>query len=157
MNAVAETPPAAVAAHVTPCGDSVIGRLERAMLDLPQVELPPTHTFSDGIYSRHITIPAGVLLTGKVHRRRHLVIVAKGDISVYDEQHGVRRLAAPAVFESMPGARRMGYAHEETVFITVHATRTRDLGQLEAELFEPSAIADELARRQALGQGGPKP
>lgn len=147
MNATAEPP--AIAAAIPLAEASVIDRVEQAMLGMPQVEIEPVHSFSDGVYARQITIPAGTLLTGRVHKHRHLCIIASGDIAVFDEQHGVKRVQGPLTFESQPGARRMGYAHTDTVFITIHATRTRNLEQLEAELFEPSSIADELLRRKA--------
>ena len=59
-----------------------IDRLEALMRSEPQVEIEPVHYFAHGLYAREITIKAGTLLTGKVHRTEHLNIVSKGRIAV---------------------------------------------------------------------------
>ena len=131
-------------------GNRVIDDLEKAMLDMPQTEMEPVHIFADGLYLRQLTIPAGVLLTGRVHRHPCLIFVSRGSIRVMDPEAGVKHLTGPALFESKAGARRMGYACEETVFTTIHANpqNERDVEKLESDLFEPSAVHDELQRRK---------
>lgn len=111
--------------------------LEAAMFQHPQLEIIPVHRFADGVYAREITIPAGALVTGKIHRTRHLNIVSKGCISVWTAGEEVRRITAPFAFVAEPGTRRIGYAHEDTVWTTVHASQETDLDKLEAELIEP--------------------
>lgn len=112
-----------------------ICRLEDLIAAGEQVEIPPTHYFSDGLYAREITIPKGTVLTGKMHRGEHLNIVSKGDITVWTED-GMKRVCAPFTFISKPGTKRVGYAHEETVWTTVHANpeNCRNLLRLE-EIF----------------------
>jgi hypothetical protein len=121
--------------------------LENFMREQPQVDISPVHHFADGIYAREITIPAGTLLTGKVHKTEHLNIVSKGDITVWTE-HGMKRVQAPFTMVSKPGTKRVGYAHEDTVWTTIHATKETDLDKLEAELIEPLAI--ELDEKELL-------
>lgn len=118
-----------------------IERLEAAMRELPPVEIPPRHYFADGLYAREITIPAGTLVTGKIHRTEHLNIVSKGDITVWTED-GMKRVRAPFALVSRPGTKRVGYAHEDTVWTTIHATRETDLEALERELIEPAALIE---------------
>ena len=115
-----------------------VDELEAAMrAQLPAVEIAPVHYFAAGLYAREITIPAGTLLTGKIHKTRHLNVVSAGEISVWSEGEPVRRIRAPFTFVAEPGTRRVGYAHEDTVWTTVHATHETDLEQLEADLIEP--------------------
>lgn len=114
-----------------------VDALEAAMLAEPQVTIEPVHRFADGLYAREITIPAGTLLTGKIHRTRHLNIVSQGDISVWSEGEPVRRIQAPFSFVAEPGTRRVGFAHADTVWTTIHATHETDLARLEAQLIEP--------------------
>lgn len=109
---------------------------------LAPVAIEPVHRFADGLYAREITIPAGTLLVGKVHRTRHLNIVSRGRISVWSANEGVRHITAPFSFVAEPGSQRLGFAHEDTVWTTVHATHETDLGVLEATLVEPYAIPD---------------
>lgn len=109
--------------------------LEQEMFKQEQVEMLPTHIFADGLYAREITIPKGVLLTGKIHNAEHINIISKGEISVLTED-GVKRIKAPCTIVSRPGTKRVGYAHEETIWTTVHAIGTlpQDVKALEAVL-----------------------
>lgn len=125
-----------------PVGRDKVLRLEAELLKLPQLEPDVHHHFSDGMYARELRIPKGAVLTGKIHRKAHLNVLAKGEISVLTE-HGVRRLTAPCVIESFPGIKRAGWAHEDTVWITFHATRETDLEKIEAEFIAPDFDALE--------------
>ncbi len=109
--------------------------IERMMAQHPPVEMPPTHFFAPGIYARQIVIPGGTLLTGKIHRTAHLNVISRGSISVWSETEGVQRITAPFTFIAGLGTRRIGFAWEETVWTTVHATTETDLEKLEAELI----------------------
>lgn len=111
--------------------------LEDAMKRSPcQIDIPPVHTFAKGLYARSITIPKGTLLTGEIHKEEHLNIVSQGDISVLTED-GPKRVQAPCLMVSRPGTKRVGYAHDETVWTTIHAnpTEERNIEQIEARLI----------------------
>lgn len=116
-----------------------VERLERVIEQLPQAECPVRHHFAPGIYAREMTIPAGVTLTGAVHKTEHLNIVLRGHIAATTE-HDARELRAGDVFISLPGLKRAGVAIEETVWITVHANPTdeTDLDKLVPMLVEAS-------------------
>lgn len=115
-----------------------VDELEGVMVrECVPVEIEPVHRFAQGIYAREITIPAGTLLTGKIHRTQHLNVISAGDISVWTEGEPVRRIKAPYTFVAEPGTRRVGYAHADTVWTTIHATTETDLERLEATLIEP--------------------
>jgi hypothetical protein len=119
-------------------------RLEDALRQLPQLEEQVTHHFSPGVYVRELFIPKGAILTGKIHRHAHLNIVPRGDISVLTE-HGIKRVTGPCTLMSSPGIKRAGYAHEDTIWMTVHANPDdeRDLAKLEARFIAPSFDALE--------------
>lgn len=108
-------------------------KLEEALLKLPQADMPTMHLFAPGMYVRPILIPAGVALTGKIHVTEHFCFLMQGDIELLTEE-GVHHVTAPAILRSKPGAKRAGYAHTESIFVTVHATNETDLEKLEAEL-----------------------
>lgn len=121
-------------------------RLESEMLKCEQVEIQVKHIFSEGLYAREIFIPKGTLLTGKIHLTEHLNIISQGDISVLTE-HGMKRIKAPCAIVSSAGIKRAGYAHEDTVWTTIHATNETDLEKLEAELIAPDyAALDETLK-----------
>ncbi|MBC8642134.1 hypothetical protein IAG25_35605 [Caballeronia sp. EK] len=112
--------------------------LEDELARLPQVECPVWHHFAPGLYARKMLIPKGVTLTGAVHKTEHLCIVS-GDMTVTTDD-GVKRLTdAHAILVSKPGAKRAGYAHEDTYWTTVHATDETDLDKLVEELTESKA------------------
>lgn len=109
--------------------------LEREIQRLPQVDCPVRHYFAPGMAAREMTIPAGVVITGAVHRHEHLCTVSKGRIIVSTDE-GMKELEAPCTIVSKPGAKRVGYAIEETVWTTYHATDTTDIDKLIEEITE---------------------
>lgn len=112
-----------------------IVKLEQVLKTLPQLDIETNHYSVAGLYAREIFIPAGTLLTGKVHKAEHLNIVAQGEIIVWTEA-GMKRLYAPHVLPSFPGAKRVGLAITDTVWVTIHATDKTDPDEIEAELIE---------------------
>lgn len=112
--------------------------LEDEIAKYPQVDCPVKHYFVPGMYAREITIPAGVVLTGAVHRTEHLSTISAGRIAV-ETGEGVMEISAPYTFVSKPGAKRAGFALETTVWTTYHATGTTDLDALCEELTESTA------------------
>lgn len=108
-------------------------------------DLPLEHLFIPGGYARKLTITAGTLLVGKIHRFPCFNAVLTGDITVLTED-GVKRIQAPAFFRSEAGVKRVGLAHSDTVWITVHPSNETDLEKLEAEIIAPSY--EDFARLQ---------
>lgn len=103
-------------------------------------ELPLKHYVCNGVYIRELFIPGGTLLTGKIHLHNHLAAVASGDISVMCDD-GIRRISGYHVFESKAGAKRIGYAHADTVFVTIHKTDKTDIPSIEENLFMDSDLS----------------
>ena len=110
-----------------------IFQIEPVMLKHPQVDLPLFHHFAPGLYARELHIPKGVTLTGKIHKHICLSIMPKGDMSVYIDGVIVRA-KAPLVSVAPAGTKRIAYAHEDSIWITVHATTETDIAKLEDDL-----------------------
>jgi len=91
---------------------------------------PVTHHFAPGMYGREFHMSKGHIVVGKIHKHSHLSTIIKGDVSVLTER-GVERLKAPYVFVSHPGAKRVVYAHEDTIWVTFHPTEETDLEKIE--------------------------
>jgi Mg2+ and Co2+ transporter CorA len=121
---------------------SVVERImviEKAMKESEfQIEIPVGHSFADGLYLRQVVIPKGTLLTSKFHKYDQIDVMLAGDMSIVSND-GIVRVKAPMIAKSGPGLKRLGYAHEETVWITVHATRETDIEMLEKTLFLDTA------------------
>lgn len=92
---------------------------------------PVTHHFSQGVYAREMFIPKGTVLTGKIHKYTQLNIMSQGELSVLTEE-GIKRVKAPFTIVSPPGTKRIAYAHEDTIWTTVHGTDETDLEKIEA-------------------------
>jgi hypothetical protein len=113
--------------------------LEAEMHSMVQVEIQPVHYFAKGLYAREIFIPKGTLLTGKIHKSEHLNIISKGEISVVTE-YGTKRIKAPFTMVSQPGTKRVGYAHEDTVWTTIHATEKTEIKDVEEDLISKKQV-----------------
>jgi quercetin dioxygenase-like cupin family protein len=113
-----------------------IERLEAEIRQMPQADIPTEHTHGPGFYARTITIPAGGVLTGKVHATEHIFFVSKGDITLVTDE-GRKRVQAPYQAICKAGIKRAGFAHSETVCTNVHITAETDLQRLEALLIAP--------------------
>jgi len=108
------------------------------------VELETEHYFSDELYARALFIPAGTVLTGKVHKRDHLNFLMKGEIKVMTDD-GVKLLKAPAIIESKKGIKRAGFAMTDTLWVTVHHCTKTSVEDAENELVEPNRPAIDAA------------
>ena len=108
--------------------------LQSRLQDCPQMECPLKHHFSEGSYGREILLPKGTLAVGKIHKHGHITVVSQGDCSVLTES-GVERIKAPFTFVSKPGVKRVVYAHEDTIWTTVHVTEETDLEKIEDEVI----------------------
>lgn len=126
-----------------------ITELQEMMLSMGEgLELPVRHHFAPGVYCRELTIPAGVVAVGKIHRTEHLTIISSGKVTIWTEE-GMKTLEAPCLLHSFPGAKRAAYAHTDVVITTIHPTNETDLAKLEAELIEPEPKAEALRQQFA--------
>lgn len=98
---------------------------------------PLKHTFVDGAYVREIFMPKGTLLTSKIHKITHPYFVMKGDVSVATEE-GIVRIKAPFNGVTKAGTKRLLFTHADTIWITVHVTKEKDLNKIEEEIIAPT-------------------
>lgn len=119
---------------------SAILALEESARGLEQSHYDLKHTFAPGAYAREITIPAGEVVVGKIHRHAHLNIVSRGLVTVRTE-FGLMTIDArdkPVTFTSEPGTKRALYVHVECTWTTIHLTNETDLAKIESEIIAPS-------------------
>ena len=101
--------------------------LERQMLDSdnPLVvkgnsdSFPLTHSFSDGVYVREMSMLEGGIVIGKIHNRSHTWFLMKGKLKIANED-GVVTYSAPTYVNANSGAKRVIIALEDSVFVNVH-------------------------------------
>lgn len=108
--------------------------IEAELNKFEQVDIPVTHVFAPGVYMRQIMIPKDTILISRYHKYDQIDIMVYGDMSIAS-QSGSFRIKGPFSGVSSPGLKRIGYAHEDTLWIDVHATDATDIEKLEADLF----------------------
>lgn len=130
-----------------------INRMEELIAAAPQVEFPLVHRFTPGLYIREIFMPAGSVLTSKIHKTEHPFVISQGRVSVYIDGQGVEELVAPHTGVTKPGTRRVLCVHEDTIWITFHPTQETDLEVIEQLLIEPHDIGRPVTAgiEQAVG------
>lgn len=132
----------------------VVALEEAIRRDLVLVDMPVRHHFSRGVYARELLIPAGTVLTGKIHKFDSLNILLEGELLVLTDQ-GVKHVKAGHLEVSPPGTKRAAYALTDTRWLTVHGTHKTDVAEIEAEFIaqtEPEFL--EFCRKQLETKGG---
>lgn len=108
-----------------------VNLFERLMKEEKQRDdLKVQNYFSKDVYARELFIPKDTILTGHIHKYENLNIMTKGDMSVLVGEE-VKRVKAPFVVVSPPGTKRIAYAHEDTIWITIHGTNEKDVSKIE--------------------------
>ncbi len=117
--------------------------LESVLKEYPQADLRLDHFFAHGTYTRVLYLPAGTMLTGKIHRYSCINIVAQGRIKVVTDE-GKIEISAPHIFVSGPGVKKAGYVIEDAIWINVHPWEgAEDLEAIEQQVIIPSNEALE--------------
>lgn len=102
----------------------VAARVERLLTEMHRLglhhDLPLNHFFTGQLYARELLIPAGTFAIGEIQKAGHVSIISRGEISMLNADGGFTRIKAPYTFVCEPGVRKCGFAHEDTVWTTVH-------------------------------------
>ena len=96
---------------------------------------------------------------GKEHKTRHLNILTVGRITVWSV-HGKLELCAdrgPVIYESAAGAKKVVYAHEDCVWLTVHPTDEVDQDRLEFQFIKAEEQLPLFPESSNLYLGGNNP
>jgi hypothetical protein len=101
--------------------DDRLDELEVAMLEnFEPVHCLTTHKFTDGMYIREIFMPAGSLITSKIHKTEHPYIVSYGKAAVSIDGDDWDEITAPYTGITIPGTRRVLYIIEDCIWTTFH-------------------------------------
>jgi hypothetical protein len=103
--------------------DEFIDKVEAQMIAMDNpIECPLKHTFTKGLYSRMIFMPAGTLCSSKIHKTEHQFVVLKGKLEVSIDGGKSELIIAPYHGITQAGTRRLLFIHQDTVWVTFHAT-----------------------------------
>ncbi len=115
-----------------------VDEIEAAIASCEQIDCPVRHIFTPGLYTREITMPAGVTLTSKIHKTEHPYVVSKGMVKVWTEEEGTVLIEAPFTGITKPGTRRVLTTLTETIWTTFHVnpSNTQDMKKLEKRFIK---------------------
>lgn len=131
---------------------SEIFDLEEAMVGMdPDFKEGLEHYFGYKTYAREMTLEAGNLVVGKIHRFPCINILSKGVVQVAGEFEG-GTYTAPYTWVSCAGSKRAIVALEDCIWTTVHSnpSNTQDLSVLESEII--ASDYNEFILEQGMSQ-----
>jgi len=124
--------------------------LEQAMLasfdqEALKAQTDTQHYQIKGVYARTMFIPAGMLVTGKIHNFESIGILAQGTMRITNGETSVL-VSAPYISVDKPGIKRLGYAETDCTFISVHRTDAEEITDIEDELVSDTFEEFEIKR-----------
>ena len=97
--------------------------------------MPLKHHIKDGIYTREIFMPKGMLVLSFIHKTNHPSFFMSGDMSVITDTGEVKRIKAPMVVHTEIGTQRIAYMHEDTVWVCTYRTDATTVEEAEKEVY----------------------
>lgn len=129
---------------------SNVEALEKKFLELPQAPCSVEHKFGPGVYIREVHLPADSYCIGHEQNFEHMNIFVKGRITIFQDGIG-KEIKAPMVFVGKPG-RKIGYIHEDSVWLNVYPTEETDIEKLEAKYITKSnSWMEDQKEREKVG------
>lgn len=111
-----------------------IQAFENELLKMPQIDMEPVHMLIPGVmYARGLFMPKGSCVTGKIHIKEHMVIIAYGDVTVTTDC-GTERYTGHTNFVGKPGSKRALLMHEDTFWWAIHGTDAATVEEAEQRL-----------------------
>lgn len=119
-----------------------IDEIEVALQELEDPGLKWRHFFYPGTYCREMWVPAGAVVTSKIHKTEHQFVLSAGALIVRTDNDEIF-LEAPYLGITKPGTRRVAYFPVDSVWTTIHKIpwitgeeTESDLERIEDELIE---------------------
>lgn len=108
----------------------------RIIEDYDIMDFPLEHTFTPGLYGRKIFMPAGCLLTSKVHKTEHQFVISKGAVMVLDGSGKWELYEAGHSGITKANTRRLLYILQDCVWTTFHSTDKTTPEEVEEDIIE---------------------
>ena len=130
--------------------------LQDELLKLPPADIVTLHNFLPNVYERTMKAPAGVMIVGAAHKTPYRVRLEKGTITV-NIGTDVKTLIAPCEFDAPAGEQRIGYSHDEVIWVDIYENQDNctNIDTLEERLYViPECGLYEYRKRNGLLQLG---
>lgn len=116
-------------------------KMEKAMRQHPGFQHKDSynlkHEFAKGMYIRRLLVPKGHMIMSFVHKDSYPLFLMTGDWTEITPNGNIR-MQAPQSFITKAGAQKMGFAHSDTVWATVHLNpdNGQDIDTIEERIFD---------------------
>lgn len=74
------------------------------------------HYFCKDMYGRECLLPKGTLTVSRMHKKEFFLILLSGEVTITTPEGNVH-VKAPWMTMTVPGTKRVLYAHEDSIFI----------------------------------------
>lgn len=112
--------------------------------------------FGAHLYGRELSLSAGSVAVGKIHKHPAINILLKGKLYIVSE-NGKKLITAPCIYASEPGVKRVAYAIEDCVWANVIMTKHDSEEKLDlieqdhiAQSYEDLGMIDSLEKLEKL-------
>jgi len=123
-----------------------VERLESVLMasPMPDIECPIKHYFAPGLYAREMSIPAGTVVTGAIHKTENLIVVSMGRLQIVTAD-GTREVKAGDTFTCQAGMKNAVVALEDSRWTNFMANPSNetDVDKL-VEVFTHSKASELL-------------
>jgi hypothetical protein len=100
-----------------------------------QEMLPVKHHLKDGLYTREILMPKGMLVVSFIHKQSHPSFFLSGEMSILNDAGKIERIKAPMKVMTEIGTQRVAYMHEDCVWVCVYNTDKNTIEEVEADVY----------------------
>ncbi len=127
--------------HIPTMVDGEINKvriLENEILQLPQVAIPTHHILHAGMYSRTITVPQGVVLTGSLMKIPTLLIM-QGNFLLFSGEKTIE-LNGYNIFTGEANRKQAGVAITDTNVTMIFPTTAKTIEEAEEEFTDETSL-----------------
>jgi quercetin dioxygenase-like cupin family protein len=94
------------------------------------------HHFSDGLYAKQMSIPAGAIACQHKHEYDHLSVLAQGKVRVLFDEGKFEVFEAPACINIRKGINHTILALEDSTWFCIHHTFETDMNKIDNVLIQ---------------------
>ena len=112
---------------------------------------PLVHRFTDGLYTREMTMSSGTLITTKTHKVQHQFFLLQGSVLIWNNENEGIYLKAPYIGITEVNTRRLIYVIEDCVFATCHPNPDNkivdDIEKIIFEDYDNKLLTEEMKQK----------
>lgn len=97
--------------------------------------MPLKHHIKNGIYTREVFMPKGMIVVSFIHMQDHPSFFLSGEMTILTDNAEVKRIKAPMVVQTKAGTQRVAYMHEDCVWVCTYRTDAKTVEEAEKEVY----------------------